>query len=305
MTHNHTYKPSDDFRAHLEDEIGRRFRHGARSAVRSQPRSTRWAKAAAVVGISVAIGASAGFASAQIRQTTTRDSLLEAANIEAMLAKTRLDIAKAQADDVSAKARAGVVGQDEVAASAAELRDMELRLATVALNINEIRKSGQGPRDDLGAPLVDNRDYVKDRLQLEALMAQSRLNAAEATMADAERKVRAGAEDEAVLRATQLKVLHVQGNLSVLAEQLKARKDFLDKGTAPAELAKRVENAQVRADAAYAQAELSAAKARLATVEKMRAVGTAGDVDLLRAQLAVKELEVELQRLATRLRTAK
>ncbi len=50
------------------------------------------------------------------------------------------------------------------------------------------------------------------------------------------------------------------------------------------------------------QAELNAARARLTTVEKMRAAGTASEVDLLRAQLALKELELELQRLAARLR---
>jgi hypothetical protein len=97
----------------------------------------------------------------------------------------------------------------------------------------------------------------------------------------------------------------VQGQLAVLGEQLRQRDDFLAHGTSPLLLAQRVETAQLRADAAYALAELNAAKARLAIVEKQRAAGAATDVDMLRAQLAVKELEVEVQRLATRLRGAK
>ncbi|MEP6494264.1 MAG: hypothetical protein ABJF01_16395 [bacterium] len=104
---------------------------------------------------------------------------------------------------------------------------------------------------------------------------------------------------------TRLKVIHVQGYLSVLAEELRLRDEFLAHGTPVAQLAQRLELAQVRADALSGQAELSAAKARLTIVEKMRALGTANDVDLLKAQLAVKELEMEIQRLAARLRATK
>jgi hypothetical protein len=298
------HRPTDDFRANLEWEVLRRYRRNVRAnAVR--PVSRGFAKVAAIVVVSVSIGLTAGFASAQIARGGGKDSLLADAQASAMLAKTRLDIAKAEADDVLAKARVGANDQQAVLAAMADVRDMEARLAALKLNIDEITASGQAPRDDLGAPLVGGRDYVKQRIALEASVVQAKLKAFEETQANAERRFRVGAEDQEVVTSTRLKVIHVQGQLSVLAEQLRLRDEFLSRGTPPAQLVQRVESAQLRADALFSQAELTAAKARLANMEKLRAAGKANDVDLLRAQLSVKELELELQRLATRMRMAK
>lgn len=300
-----TYRPTAEFRDRLEEQVRRRYRRNARDTHRAAPRRAPFAKAAAIVIASAAIGASAGFASAQIKQGGARDSLLAAARAEAMLAKTRFDIAQAEADEVSKKVRSGALDQEQLASAVAELRDMESRRNAAGLDIEEITASGRAPRDDLGAPLVGGKDYVRLRIALEAATLQARLNAAEATQASTERRVRAGADDENVLMATRLKVLHEQGYLAVIAEKLKARDEFLARGTPVAELMQRVETTRVRADASYASAELTDARARLVRVERMRAAGTAGDVDLLRAQLSVKELEVEIQRLAARLRGAK
>jgi hypothetical protein len=300
-----SYRPTDEFRENLEWEVLRRYRRNAREHERRPTRAPRLAKIAAIVIVSASIGATAGFASAQIAHNSARDSLLAAARADAMLAKTRFDIAKADADDVSVKVRAGAADDASLAAAIADLRDMEAARNAMGLNIEEIGASGQAPRDDLAAPLVAGRDYVKLRIALQLSAAQARLTAAEATEANAERRFRAGAEDEGVLTSTKLKVIHMEGRLSVLAEQLKLRDDFLAHGTPPAQLVKQLEAAQLRADASFSQAELTAARARLATVEKMRGLGTASDVDLLRAQLAVKELEVDVQRLAARLRAVK
>jgi hypothetical protein len=304
MTPSNLYRPTEEFRESLEWEVLRRHRRNARAQTHRPPR-TPIAKAVVLIVVSASIGATAGFASAQVRQNAARDSLLAVAQAEAMLAKTRLDIAKAEADDVSAKVRVGLVDQETLAAAIAELRDMEARWNASALNVDEIKASGQTPRDDLGAPLVDGRDYVKLRNALQLSVCQAKLTAAEATQANAERRFRAGAEDENVVTSARLRVIRVRGELSVLAERLKLRQEFLERGTPTAQLVQRLETTQLRADASSGQAELDAARARLATVEKMRGVGKATDVDLLRAQLAIKELELELQRLAMRLRTTK
>lgn len=304
MTDTNLYRPTDEFRQHLESEVLRRHRRNARRL--SQPRSTvRFAKVAALVIASAAIGASAGYASAQISQNGSRDSLLAVARAEAMLAKTRFDIAQAEADELSRKVAAGGASQQELASAMAELRDMESRRNAAGLNIEEITTSGRAPRDDLGAPLVGGKDYVKLRMQLEAMAIQARLRAAESAESDADRRVRAGAAEEGEGAAAHLKVLHEQGYLSVVAEKLKARDEFLAHGTPPAQLLQRVETAQLRADASYSEAELVNARARLALIEKRHGAGAASDVDLLKAQLAVKELEVELEQLAARLRGAK
>lgn len=301
MTTSNSYRPTDEFRENLEWEVLSRYRRNVRARAR-RPERMRFAKAAVIVIVSVSIGATAGFASAQIRQNSARDSLLAAERIAVLLATTRYDIAKIQADDVSLKVRLGAADQSSLDDAIAELRDMEARRNATGLNIQEITASGQAPRDDLGAPLVSGRDYVRERLSLQAMATQAKLSATESDQAIAERRFRATGQDDGSLTSARLAVIHAQGQLSVLGEQLTLRKEFLERGTPPAQLAKRVETAQLRADAMYAQAELEAAKSRLAIVQKKRALGIASEIDSLRAELAVKELEIELQRLAARLR---
>ena len=302
MTSSNRYQPSDEFREHLEWEVLRRHRRNVRE--RANARSYRFAKAAAVVVVSASIGATAGFASAQVRQGGARDSLLAAAQADAALATARYDIAKAESDDLSIRVRATGGDQVQLADAAAELRDMEARRNAAGLNIEEINASGQAPRDDLGAPLVAGHDYVKQRIALQLGAVQARLEAAEAAQALADRRNRAGAGDDVDVANAQLKVVHVQGNLAVLAEQMRLREEFLARGTSPTLLAQRLETTQLRADASYDQAELTVARSRLAAVEKKRSFGVASEVDLLRAQWAVKELEMELQRLGARLQGA-
>jgi hypothetical protein len=305
MTTTPEYRPTDQFRDHLEWEVRRRFRRADRDRMVTATRRPRWAKAAAIVAVSASIGATAGFASAQIRQNAGRDSLLASARAEAMLAKLRADLARAQADDMALRVRMGAVDQQSVDAAAAELREMDARRNRAGLNIEEILAAGLPPRDDLGAPLVNNRDYVKLRLELDLMGADARLKEAEGRRAIAERRARMGALVDGNLQTADVDAAMAKAELSVLAEKLKLRADFLEHATPADELARRADAAQLRADASVAQAQLAAARERLVLVEKRRGLGVADDVELLRAQLAVKEQELVLQKIGIRLRTMK
>lgn len=305
MTTTPNYTPTDEFRDHLEQEVRRTFRRATREHAARDVRGTRWAKAAAVVAVSASIGATAGFASAQSRQAAGRDSLLATVRAEAVIAQTRADLARAQADDVAMKVRAGALDSQALDDATAELRQMEARRNRAGLNLEEITASGLPVRDDLAAPLVASKDFVKLRLELDLTIVDARLKEAEGHRAIAEQRARLGAAVDGNLSTATVDVARARGEMSVLAEELKLRADFLN-GSAPAELLpQRVEAVRLRADADVVQAQLGAAQARLALVEQRKSYGLADDVELLRAQLAVKEQELALQKIGLRLRTAK
>ena len=60
-------------------------------------------------------------------------------------------------------------------------------------NIEEITATSQPPRDELSAPLVGGRDFVKDRIMLDLAAAQERLTTAEKVYSETERRARVGA----------------------------------------------------------------------------------------------------------------
>ena len=85
MTHD-TMEPTPEFRDHLERTVVNALRLEQQLDNRKPAARTRWMGLAAIIVVSVALGATAGIASGQIRDSARRDSLLEAARADASLA---------------------------------------------------------------------------------------------------------------------------------------------------------------------------------------------------------------------------
>lgn len=293
MTLDTTHRPTQQFREYLEGEVVRRFR---------RERTFQRVRGLAVVIASLTVGATAGLASAQIREGAQRDSLLQSATADLSLAAMRLELARAQHADVSAKVKTGVLGAPSLAAADAELRRMEAAAMRARLNVEEIRATALPPRDDLNAPLAGARDFVGERIQLELAVAQQRLTAAEEALAEADRRVRVGAGSDVAVPEAQLGVARARAALGVLAEQRTLRKEFVERGTPADELARRLQRQQLRLDAMVAEKAVSVARERLALITRQRAVGVASELERLKAEVDLREREAELMAIARQLR---
>jgi hypothetical protein len=301
MTDDIRHRPTPAFRARLEREIVRAYRRETRPVV-THGRWRSRLRAASVVVVCLAIGTLGGLASAQVRDGARRDSLLEAARAELALVAVRLQLAQAQLEDVSRKVRVGAVGASELASAEDELRTMEVRAARARKNIEEIQASAQPSRDELNAPTVGGRDFVTERIQLDLYTAQRRLAAAERELGEVEKRVRVGAVNELALGEARTEVARSVAAMAVLAERLALRKEFLAKGTAPEQLARRLEMTQLREDLHVGLRQLDLARLRATTLERQRAAGAVDELEVLRAQVRIKELERELQLLDARRR---
>lgn len=293
MTTDIIHEPTPEFRDFLEGEIAREFR---------RHRSFARLRMAAVVVATLAAGTTAGLASAQVRQGAQRDSLLQTAESDLALIGTRLRMAQQILNDFEARVKVGVVGPNAVLDATAELRQMEALAMKAKLNVDEIRASSLPPRDELNAPLVGGRDFVNERLQFDLYLGQQRLTAAEQALGETERQARAGVASEFQVLEAGLRVTRERAALGVLVERRTLRKEFVDLGTPVDMLNRRFRLAQVRFDASIAQESVKLLQRRLESVQKMRAAGSASEVDVLRAVLELKERELELQRLAVQLR---
>jgi outer membrane protein TolC len=244
----------------------------------------------------------AGLASAQVRDVARRDSLLDAAKTDLALMQLRLEMAQAALADASKKVKVGAASTETLISAEAELRDLQARVSRLTLNIEEIKSSLQVARDELNAPLVDGRDFVKERIQLDLMAAQQQLIAAERTYSEVEPRVRAGVVTEVARVEAQLAVERARAGLAVLADRLALRREFVEKNTPADQLMNRLEASTLRQDTRVAQAALALAQMRLKRLEDMHTAGAVADVEVLRAQLEVKERELELQRAAAQLR---
>lgn len=293
MTTEIMHQPTPEFRDYLEGEITSEFR---------RHRSFARLRLTAVFLATLAAGTTAGLASAQIRQGAQRDSLLETALSDMALVVMRLEMTRRLIEDVKSRLNVGAVGPSALAEAEAELRKMEALGLRTKLNVDEIRASAMPARDDLNAPLVGGRDFVAERLQVDLYLAQERLKAAERAVDEVQRQLRVGTVGEVALLDARLQMITEQAALGTLAERRKLRKEFIDQGTAADQLNRRFQQVQVRHDAHVAQEAVNVLRRRLEAVRNQRAVGSATELDLLRAEYQLKEKEFELQLLARQLR---
>jgi hypothetical protein len=293
MTTDSLHQPTPEFRDYLEGEITRVYR---------RERSFGRLRSFAVAAACLAAGTTAGLASAQIREGAQRDSLLEVALSELSLAALRLDLARARHVDVSTKAKVGVVGPASMAAAESELRGMEATAARAKLNVDEIRATSLPPRDELNAPLAGSRDFVMERLQLDLFVAQQRLMTAEQARTELERQVRVGAVSVLAPLDAGLEVARARAALGTLAERRKLRQEFVEQGTSGEQLMQRFQQVRLRHEAFVAQEAVAVSTRRLEAVRKQHAIGVAAELDVLRAEVELKEREAEFRLLARQLR---
>ena len=287
------HQPTEAFRDFLEGEVTRAYR---------RDRTARRARLAAIVVISAALGLSGGLARAQIRQSTQRDSLLDAARADASLVQLRLDLLQAELAKAQRAIAAGAALAESARGIDLQVRDMQAQLARAAANIEEIKASALPPRDELNAPLVNGRDFVRDRIQYRLMVLQADLQAAEAAKSDADRRVRVGMATEAASLDAEVAVARARGDLAVAAERLALRKEFLEKGTSIEQLTQRLEQTELKQNIAVAQSLLNLARQRSALLDRLQAAGAAEDLEALKARLDVKQHELDLQQLARRLK---
>ena len=293
MTTDVMHQPTPEFRDYLEDEIVREFR---------RHRSFARLRLTAILLGTLAAGTTAGLASAQIRQGAQRDSLLETARSDLALVGLRLEMARRQLAVVESRFKSGAAGSSALADAESELRQMEALAARAKLNVDEIHASAMPARDDLNSPMVEGRDFVTERMQIDLFLAQQKLTAAERALAEAERQTRAGIVSELALVEANLKVIRERSALGVLAERRKLRKEFVDQGTAGDVLNRRFQQVQVRFETHVAQETVNVLRRRLEAVKKQHTVGVLTDLELLRAEYELKEKEFELQMLVRQLR---
>jgi hypothetical protein len=177
---------------------------------------------------------------------------------------------------------------------------MEARLRRARLNIEEIVATSQAPRDELTAPVAGSRDFVQDRIQLELAAAQERLTAAERRLEEMTRRFNAGTETELVRAAAELELVSARAALAILHDRRVLRREYIEKGTAADELARRHEMTQLRQELEIQNEALRLAEARLVTVRDLFKTGTATRLEVMRAEVELQERHLMMKQLQQR-----
>lgn len=301
------HAPTPAFVAGLEDAVLRAYREANVTPLIPRAPASRWrdwGRIAAVLLLGAALGVGGQFASAQVRDAKTRSELERSLMAERDLAAFRLEIASKEAKRVSDGYAVGTLPKQALRDAEASKRALEVAVQRIELDLAEVRSSNAAPRNELWAPSVSGRDFVKERLQLEASLAQERNYAAEGNLMEVERRQKLGVESTGTLLDAQQRVADAQRDLGFVAIELMLRDKQRAEGLEPAAITRERQRRQMEIEVRRATQLLSMARTRLATAERAFKLGSITELDLKRVQLETLERETMLRRMQVEMQRA-
>lgn len=298
------HHPAPEFVAGLEREIVRAWRAETTGAsVIPMAPTRRWERIrmAAMLAIGVLGGFGAQFASAQVQGARARSELERSVELERQVQEYRVSVARAEHERMRSAFAAGIAAERDLNRAALELRMMEVNLARLQLDLAEIRESNAAPRNELWAPVLGGRDFVRERQNLMAALAEEELRVAEAERRTTEQRVRMGIDGVGALESAQLRVAEKTLALQRLTAEIALREEAVAKRLAPEEVTRRLQRTGLELELAGAQQRLAVGRERVTRLRRMTQVGAMSELDLKRAELEVLEQEMALERLSAEL----
>ena len=295
MTHPiDPHEPSPEFRAHLQWQIETALRRESRLAAPVNSRIPRLHGAIAVV-IALAVGGMAGVASGHVQDARQRNSLVESVHAQMQLAQTRLALAQSEYRDVKDRYETGLAGRESVMAAEQQVRAMQAALARLQLDLQEIQATAAPPRDTLDAPLVGQRDFVRDRLMLEMQRVQRALQTAEDLVAALRSRAEIGTAPRATVAEAEADVARVRADMALLQSKLDLRQRHLRGEISHEQLAGTLRRTELTLALHRAQQEITLGRERVTQLRRQAAVGLTAELEVKRAEVELLEREIELQ----------
>lgn len=289
------HEPTAEFRSHLEWQIESALRRESRLAAPVSG-GTRRLRVAFIVVVALAAGVAAGAASGRVQDARDRNRLIEAAHAEESLMQTRLELARAEYQEARRRFEAGTIGRETLLTSERQFRAMETALQRLHLDMEEIQATSTMPRNGLDAPLVGQRDFVRDRLLLDMKTADSAMREAEVALQEARRRVEIGAAPRAAALQVEAELAQARARLQELQGTRELRDQYLRHEIKSEQLATAARRLHLMAQRDRASRELEIARSRLQALRAQFEIGNASSLELKRGEVELLEHEVELQR---------
>jgi outer membrane protein TolC len=292
------HEPHDAFVERLESEIGREIRRRGRERVpggwRAWPALRVAVGVAVLVLLSMSIGAGAVAAAYRAQDNERRELLVSSLEKRAQLAKQRLDIAAEQVKSAEGRVSIGTASREEVIEARSKAAEAQAELKSIQLQLEEVRITGREPATSLAALLVSGRDFVTERLRVDASVPEAALEAARSQLTEVMRRVEVGTADPAQAVAARGRIVELEAAIQGFRGRMEIRQKFLRGEVAPAEAELRALEAEAEVRRKVLASQLEAAKIEADRVRSRFEVGVAQQVEVARARLRVQEIETDM-----------
>lgn len=297
---NPELEPDPDFARQLEWQVRTALRREQRFALPIERRAARMLRHAALVLVSVVLGAGGVLAAERYQELRERELLIARAELLIDVQRGRIERFAERVRRQQVLIERGLAPRHD---GEVRMREHELQheLRRQELDLEEIHAAGREPDRELDAPVIAGRDFVLERIALEAESLRVQRDIGEPELERRRVQVDAGLQSVEELQATQAWLAGLEARESELALRAELRRRHL---------AGQLSREEVRLHALRLAAVTKRAETKTALDayagqrERRDALVAAGlhmhDPDFvekgatLEAELALAELEIEL-----------
>jgi len=290
------HEPRDAFVAQLEDrlraDLGRR--HLAAPAPRWLPRTTRglvFATAALVV-VSMAVGGGAVSAAYQAQQGAQRDTLVTTLEQRLDLSRKRLDLVRQRHDEMQRRVATGVEDPAAVADARLNVTEAEVNVSLIELDIAEVRATGREPMPSVSAPLVNGRDFVIERWQLEAQVPAAAREVGKMAVDLWKRRYAVGVANNNDVEKASARLIEVESVEQLIQQKIAIRQAFLKRTLTAAVADLRVMEVEAEQRRTILSRRIEFSRRQLQDLEVRTQIGIVLPVEVAEAKLRLQELEL-------------
>ena len=299
MTDQH--QPRPEFVSQLEWQIQTAIQRRDRFA--EPVRGGNWTtmRIALIVLGSVFMGAAGAVATEGVQESRLRELLLAQIETHIGLAALDLEIAGSKLSEVRRQHQAGLIGEEVLLGAEVGYREAETRIQALHLDQEEIRSTGQEPKNELSAPLVGGRDLVAERIRLRLLVAQEHASLASHQLARIQDLAGVGAVHADQLADATFALEEAQHHVVALQTRLVLRQRFLDTELSPGEVEREYRLSEVSGQLRLQTLHYERARTRVDRLRELVEAGAVPESQLRLAQLQLQQRELEIELVQQRL----
>lgn len=298
---NGEHRPRPEFVTHLEWQLRTALQRTDRF---SQPvRSNRGGtmKMITLVLVSALLGAGGVVVKDEVQEARAQELLMAKTAAELELAQLELEIMMSQLQEVERQYQSGAVGEEALLMARTSLQQTESRLSSLRLDLEEVRETGKEPQDEISSPLVGNRDFVTERLELQEDLAEASLQVAQLRLSRLQDLRDSGAVSEIEFAQGVLALREAEAWIDELRSRVEARSDFIDGEVSAEGAQRRFEIFETTNKIELMRAALDEATFRYRQMEERVESGLVRETELQKMRLQVMQVETQLQFLQMKL----
>lgn len=290
-----SFEPDSQFVDKLEWQLSSEFRRMSRlKPAVGKVAVPRWVVAFSLAAGVLLMGVAAIKAADSIKGAWRKKIEIARLETDVKLKRAFLEFKRESASKAETQASVGLIRDDEYSAMKLATERSALDLERSLLDLDEVKASGETPRNELYAPAVDGHDFVSERLVIERKVLDLDLGLRRARDERLKQRVDLGLAPHDWLDESLASTAVQEAGIGDIEKRLDLRKQFIAGAMTAEEVEIQDRMTAAERDLRQAQSTVDSLKKRLESLQAKEAVGMISDTEVQQVQFGLDAAQAQL-----------